>query len=218
MSQISIFLADDHPVVRSGLKLIFETQPDLFVVGEADNGRDALQQIATTNPDIVIMDISMPALNGIEATRVICASHPNTRIIVLSMHGASNFVFRALKAGARGYLLKGAANNEILAAIRAVLEDRRYLSGKLLEQFGDKALQKFNSLDMFDPLDKLSAREREVLQLVVEGQSSAEIAEQLHLSIKTVETYRHRLMHKLSITDLPTLVKFAIQHGITPLE
>lgn len=218
MTKIKLLLADDHPVVRHGLKLILETQPDFTIVGEAENGRQALAQLRQQCPDIVMMDISMPDLNGIEATRYIRDACPNTGIIILSMHSATNLVSRALQAGAKGYILKGAPNDDIILAVRTVYNNRYYVTEKILEQFSSKDMERLKTLDDYDPLDTLSSREREVLQLVVEGQSSAEIAETLYLSIKTVETYRHRLMRKLNISDIPTLVKFAIRHGVTPLE
>lgn len=218
MTKISVFLADDHPVVRDGLKHVLNTQSDLTVVGEAENGRDTLAQLDQQCPDIVIMDISMPNLNGIEATRQIHNICPDTRIIILSMHSSTKLVFRALQAGASGYLLKGSANNEIITAVRAVYVRQQYICEKILEQLPTKDIDQLKRLDLYDPLDVLSPREREVLQLVVEGKSSAEIAEQLYISVKTVETYRYRLMRKLNIDDLPTLVKFAVQHNLTSLE
>jgi RNA polymerase sigma factor (sigma-70 family) len=214
---ISIFLADDHPVVRAGLRLIIEAQPDLKVVGEVDNGWDAVQQADKQCADIVIMDIAMPQLNGVEATKQIRALCPTTEVIILSMHASAKHIFRALKAGAKGYLLKGSASNEVVEAIRTVKVGQRYLSQKISEEVRSELSR--HSLDRIeDPLDRLSSREREVLQLVVEGKSSPEIAVQLHLSVKTVETYRYRVMQKLNLTDLPSLVKFAIQHGLTSLE
>lgn len=214
---IRIFLADDHPVVRAGLRLIIEAQPDLKVVGEVDNGWDAVQQADKQCAEIVIMDIAMPQLNGVEATKQIRALCPTTEVIILSMHASAKHIFRALKAGAKGYLLKGSASNEVVEAIRTVKNGQRYLSQKISEEVRGELTR--HSLDRIeDPLDRLSSREREVLQLVVEGKSSPEIAVQLHLSVKTVETYRYRVMQKLNINDLPSLVKFAIQHGLTSLE
>ena len=214
---ISIFLADDHPVVRAGLRLIIEVQPDLKVIGEVDIGWDAVQQAEKRCADIVIMDIAMPQLNGVEATKQIRAVCPTTEVIILSMHASAKHIFRALKAGAKGYLLKGSASNEVVEAIRAVKVGQRYLSQKISEEVrGELSRQSLDRIE--DPLDRLSSREREVLQLVVEGKSSPEIANQLHLSVKTVETYRYRVMQKLNLADLPSLVKFAIQHGLTSIE
>jgi RNA polymerase sigma factor (sigma-70 family) len=216
---ITIFLADDHTVVRDGLRLILETQSDLIVVGQAANGREAVQQVLKQHPDVVIMDITMPDLNGIEATQQIHEYCPESHVIILSMHASSKHVFRALQAGAEGYLLKGSASSEVIQAVRTVHSGRRYLSQKISELLNEEVLRSLTATnEVEDPLARLSPREREVLQLVVEGRSSAEIAEMLHLSPKTVDTYRYRVMQKLNLSDLPSLVKFAIQHGLTPLE
>lgn len=217
MSITTIFLADDHPVVRSGLRLIIETQPDLKVIGEGDSGRDAVQQAQQECADIVIMDIAMPHLNGVEATKQILETCPTTGVIILSMHASAKHIFRALKAGAKGYLLKGSASNEVVDAIRTVKVGQRYLSQKISEEVRNE-LHRHELDKIEDPLERLSSREREVLQLVVEGKSSPEIAAQLYLSVKTVETYRYRVMQKLNLSDLPSLVKFAIQHGLTSLD
>jgi DNA-binding NarL/FixJ family response regulator len=213
---ITVFLADDHTVVRDGLRHLLEAQPDIKVIGDAANGREAVRQVEHLCPQIVVMDIAMPELNGIEATRKIVERCPDTQVIILSMHSTSEHIRRALKAGAHGYLLKESAGNEVVSAVRAVHANHRYLSQKL----SDRLINDYGHLaqEAESPLARLSPRELEVLQLVVEGKSNAEIAETLCLSPKTIETYRSRLMHKLGIHDLPGLVKFAIQHGLTPLE
>lgn len=214
MSRIRVFLADDHAIVRDGLRFLLEAQPDMQVVGQSDNGRDAVRQIAELKPDVAVLDVTMPELNGIEATRQIVQTSPLTQVIILSIHSTSEHVLRALQAGAAGYLLKESAGIEVALAVRAVYQRNHYLSRQLSQQ----AIQDYiEQQQMPDPLAALSAREREVLQLVVEGRSSAEIAEMLALSPKTVETYRSRLMTKLGIADLPGLVKFAVLHGLTPL-
>ena len=215
---ITIFLADDHPIVLDGLRLVIETQSDFTIVGQAENGREALQQVTKNCPDIVIMDITMPELNGIEATQQINEICPISRVIILSMHSSTNHIFRALQAGASGYLLKGAASNEVVQAIRTVCRGQPYLSQKIIDQLSGEEIRQLETYSKEDPLERLSPREREVLQLVVEGKSSSEIAELLYLSPKTIETYRYRLMQKLNLRDLPSLVKFAIQHGLTPLD
>ena len=215
---ITVFLADDHAVVRDGLRFLLEAQHDITVVGDAANGRDAVRQVAQLCPDVVIVDIAMPDLNGIEATRQIRETHPSAQVIILSMHSTTEHVFRALQAGARGYLLKESAGVEVISAVRAVHAGRRYLSEKLSDQVIDDYVRQRDAAEAESPLARLSPREREVLQLVVEGKSSAEIAGILFLSPTTIETYRSRLMQKLGISDLPGLVKFAIQHGLTPLE
>jgi DNA-binding NarL/FixJ family response regulator len=215
---ITVFLADDHAVVRDGLRFLLEAQHDIKVVGDAANGRDAVRQVAQLCPDVVIVDIAMPDLNGIEATRQIRETRPSAQVIILSMHSTTEHVFRALQAGARGYLLKESAGVEVINAVRAVHAGHRYLSEKISDQVVDDYLRQRDAVEATSPLARLSPREREVLQLVVEGKSSAEVADILFLSPNTIETYRSRLMQKLGISDLPGLVKFAIQHGLTPLE
>lgn len=215
---ITVFVADDHAVVRDGLRFLLEAQTDIKVIGDAANGRDAVHQVARLCPDVVIVDIAMPDLNGIEATRQICQVCPSAQIIILSMHSTTEHIFQALQAGARGYLLKESAGIEVVNAVRQVHAGHRYLSQKISEKVIDDYVCQRKAAEAEGPLARLSPREREILQLVVEGKSSAEIAGILSLSPKTVETYRSRLMQKLGISDLPGLVKFAIQHGLTPLE
>lgn len=215
-------------MLREGLRFLLEAQMDVQVVGEAANGREAvsdiqrLQATATLCPDIVILDIAMPEMNGIEAAVRIRELCPQVQIVILSMHSSSEHIFRALQAGARAYVLKESAGSELVEAIRTVQNGHRYLSQKIsdtvIEDYVQSARRQQSAEDAHpSPLERLTAREREILQLVVEGKSSAEIADLLYLSPKTVETYRSRLMRKLDINDLPTLVKFAIQHGVTTL-
>jgi DNA-binding NarL/FixJ family response regulator len=210
---IAVLVADDHAVLRDGLRVLLEAQPDLHVVGDAADGRSAVHLVEELRPDVAIVDIAMPGLNGIEATRQICQSCPDVKTIILSMHSTTEHVSRALQAGARGYLLKESAGMEVVSAVRAV-----YLSQKISDQVIDDYARQPEAGTPQGPLALLTEREREVLQLVVEGNTSAQIAEMLSLSPKTVDTYRSRLMRKLDIDDLPGLVKFAIQHGLTPLE
>lgn len=208
MTALRVLLADDHALLREGLRALLASSGDIEVVAEVANGREALERALALKPDVVLMDIGMPDMNGIDATALLRERLPAARVIVLSMHGDAEHVYRALEAGASGYLLKESAAAEVIAAVRAVHAGRRYLTA---------AVQQFASRHgPTSPLASLSARERQVLQLVVEGRTSAEIAALLHLSPKSVETYRSRLMHKLGVGDLPTLVKFAIQHGVTP--
>jgi DNA-binding NarL/FixJ family response regulator len=213
---ISVVLADDHTVVRDGLRALLEMQRDVRVVGGVGTGREAVRLVSQLHPDVVIMDIAMPELNGVEATRQITELYPEVRVIVLSMHSSQEHVFRALQAGAHGYLLKEAAGAEVVEAVRAVCAGHHYLSQKI----SDRVVEDYVRTRVVpeSPLATLSTREREVLQLVVEGRTSAEIAQVLSLSPKTVDTYRSRLMSKLEIDTLPELVKFAIRHGLTPLE
>jgi DNA-binding NarL/FixJ family response regulator len=215
---ITVFLADDHTVVRDGLGLLLEAQPDIAIVGDAANGRDAVRQVAQLRPDVVIMDIAMPELNGIEAARQIHELCPTVQVVILSMHSTSEHIFRAFQAGVRGYLLKESAGVEVVNAVRAVHAGQRYLSQKISNQVLDDYVHQREVVEVKSPLARLSSREREVLQLVVEGKSSAEIADILFLSSNTVDTYRSRLMRKLGVSDLPGLVRFAIQHGLTSLE
>lgn len=203
---IRILVADDHAIVREGLALILESS-GMLVVGEAGDGRDAIVLAETLRPDVVVMDIAMPELNGIDATRLIHERFPEIRVIVLSMHNTSEHVFRAMQAGARAYLLKESAGVGLVDAVRAVTRGERY--------FGEGVDAPLAAQASRSPLDSLSPREREVIQLVVEGRTSAEIAELLSLSPKSIETYRSRLMVKLGVANLPALVKFALQHGIT---
>lgn len=209
---LRVVLADDHTIVREGLAALLGQSPGIEVVGTASTGHEAVRAARTLNPDVLVTDISMPDLNGIEAARAIRERDERVAIVVLSMHSSSEHVARAFAAGANGYVLKDAASSEIVAAVRTVASGGRYLSREL----EDAATAPKTSSS--SPLASLSARERQVLQLVVEGRSSAQIALQIHLSPKTVETYRSRLMKKLGVADLPALVKFAVQHGVTALD
>jgi DNA-binding NarL/FixJ family response regulator len=215
---ITVFLADDHAIVRDGLRFLLQAQKDMLVIGEAENGRDAVRSVTRLNPDIVLMDISMAEMNGIEAAEQICKSCHGTRVVILSMHATTEHISRALKAGVSGYLLKESAGAEVVDAIRTIHAGKRYLSRKISDLLWDLHQLAGKSLDSQDLLSRLSQREREVLQLVVEGKTSTEIAKVLFLSAKTVDTYRSRLMQKLNLKDLPSLIKFAIQHGLTSLE
>lgn len=217
---ITIFLADDHRVIRDGLRSLLEAQPDLEVIGDADNGRDAVQQVTQSCPDVVILDIAMPELNGLEAARHIREVCPASQIIILSMYATSEHIFQALEIGVRGYLLKVSAGSEVVDAVRAIQAGRRYLSDEVLDRVIDSSVSRYEKEpnEAKGRLARLTPRELEILQLVVEGKSSADIAEILNLSPKTIETYRSHLMQKLEINDLPHLVKFAIQYGLTTLE
>jgi DNA-binding NarL/FixJ family response regulator len=211
---IRILIADDHGVVAEGLKHLVEAQNDMEVVALVADGREAVQHARDTQPDVVLMDLSMPELNGAEATRAILERDPKCRVIVLSMYSQREYVRRALKAGAAGYVVKRSAAKEVVEAIRAVHAGQRYLSPRV----ADVVLEDYTDERQDDPLARLSAREREVLQLLAEGRTGAQIAERLSLSQKTVETYRARLVEKLGIRDLAGLVRFAIQRGLVSLE
>jgi DNA-binding NarL/FixJ family response regulator len=215
---IQVFLAEDHRMVREGFRLLIETQPDIKVVGEAGNGRETVRQVVKLIPDVVLMDIEMPELNGIEATRQICEICPSTQAIILSMYSTSQHISRAFKAGARGFILKESAGEDVIKAIRTVHSGKIFLCNEISEVVVSQYIKDNRIGEVDDPLARLSDREREILQLLVEGKSNTKIAELLFLSPKTIETYRSHLMQKLGIGDLPTLVKFAIRHGITSIK
>jgi DNA-binding NarL/FixJ family response regulator len=215
---ITILLADDHAVVRDGLRALLHQHQDLRVIGEAATGTAAVQQALAHAPDVVVIDITMPEMNGIEAAADIRRQLPGTQVVMLSVHATSEHVFRALKAGASGYVLKESAGQEVVDAVRAVHSGRRFFS-PLVERIVESGAMgdaRGGGLGDRSPIERLSQREREVLQLVVEGWSSTEIGARLNLSPKTVETYRSRVMAKLDIHDLPGLVRFAVAHGLTP--
>ncbi|OGW33090.1 MAG: DNA-binding response regulator [Nitrospirae bacterium GWC2_42_7] len=216
---IRIFIVDDHSIVREGLCSLLDIHDNVIVVGDASDGRQAVSLIQQIMPDMVIMDIALPGLNGIEATRQICRKCPSTKVIMLSMFCTSEHIFRAFQAGASGYLLKESAGSELLKAILIVHSGKHYLS----EKIAGSVLDDYKKLSApgrqkKSPLERLSNREIEILQLVVEGKSSAEIGEVLSLSRKSVETYRSRLMHKLEVKGLPALIRFAILNGLSPIE
>jgi DNA-binding NarL/FixJ family response regulator len=210
--KIRVMLADDHQMLRDGLKALLSASVDIDVVAEVSDGHEAVRRAQELNPDVVVMDLSMPELNGIEAARQLRDRSPQSKVVILSMHSSSEHVHRALEAGAAGYLLKESAGRELEAAVRAVHAGKRFLS-PAVEALVSGARP---GAGHRSPLDSLTARERQVLQLVVEGHSSAQIARLVYLSPKSVGTYRSRLMKKLGVHDVTALVKFAIQHGITP--
>lgn len=211
--KITVLVADDHAVVRDGLRAILESDSGIGVVGFAIDGREAVREAKRLQPDVVLMDIAMPELNGIEAAAEIRDQCETVSVIILSMHATTEHVFRAMQAGVQGYLLKDSAGSEVVHAVRRVHAGERYLTRKISDALIDGYVREHQAKS---PLESLSPREREVLQLVAEGMSSSAIAERLKLSPKTVETYRSRLMQKLNLKDLPALVRFAIQHGLTP--
>ena len=214
---IRFILADDHIIFRQGLRMLIERQPDMKVVAEANNGREALDLANRLKPDVILMDVSMPDMNGIEAARRIVADVPSVKIIGLSMHSNRKFVLEMLKAGALGYLLKDCELEELLAAIRAVLEDRIYVS----EGVGDLIIRDYMNMvggRESSAFSVLSERESEVLQLLAEGKSTKEIAFALRVSVKTVEAFRHKISKKLGISSIAELTKYAIREGLTSLE
>jgi DNA-binding NarL/FixJ family response regulator len=210
---IRVMIVDDHAVVAEGLRFVVDAQADMEVVACVEDSRQAVDVALRQAPDIVLMDHAMPELNGAEATHLIRSRCPGTRVIILSMYSNQVHVMRGLQAGAMGYVVKKSAAKEVVEAIRAVHRGGRYLSKELLDMVVGQV-----SHGIDNPLMRLSSRERQVLQLLAEGSSTNQIAERLSLSHKTVETYRARLMEKLDIHDFATLIKFAIQHGVTSLE
>lgn len=214
---IKIILADDHQIVRQGLRILLEAEPDMEIIAEADNGRKVLKLVQELLPDVIIMDLSMPELNGIEATRQILSEAPAVKVIALSMHSDSLFVLNTLKSGASGYLLKDCALEELVKAIRAVVDHRTYLSPGV----SDIVIRDFMTSSQttnVSAFSVLSLREREVLLLMAEGRSTNQIAEGLCVSVKTVEAHRKQIMTKLGIHSVAELTKYAIRHGLTPLE
>jgi DNA-binding NarL/FixJ family response regulator len=214
MKKIGVLLADDHTLIRAGLRMVVEAQSDLSVVGEANNGREAVAMAAALKPDVVVMDIGMPSLNGIEAAREIRKALPDTQIVMLSMHSDEGYVLRALKAGAKAYLLKDSAEADLAQAIRAAAAGKSFFSpavGKVLLEDYMRKLQRTGAEDSYE---LLSPREREILQLVAEGKSSKEIATLLNLSVYTVETHRAHVMQKLNLRGIPELILYAVRKGI----
>jgi DNA-binding NarL/FixJ family response regulator len=214
---IRVVLADDHAVVRDGLQMLLEAGGDIQVVGHAADGLQAIRETVRLKPDVVVMDISMPNLDGIEAAQRIRQSCPDIRIVILSVHSTGEHLFRALRAGARGYLLKESAGDEVMKAVYAVNAGLHYFSPSITEAMVQDYVHLREVVSEKSPLERLSSREHEILRLLVEGRSNPEIADMLYLSVKSVETYRSRMMQKLGIRDLASLVKFAIQHGLTSL-
>lgn len=209
MKRIRILLADDHTVVRQGFKMILGAQPDMEIVGEAGNGREAIELAESLKPDLVVMDIAMPELNGIEATRRLATSVPHARVIALSMHKDSVYVREVLRAGARGYLLKESPAGDLLAAVRAVAHGESYLSPAVSNAVLDDYRR-----HVTNPVDLLSSREREVLQMLAEGKTNKEIAGILNLSVYTVDAHRGRIMEKLNLHSINELVRFAVRNGL----
>jgi len=214
---IRVLIADDHKIVREGLRSLLEKQPDMEVVAEAEDGRIALSLVQETLPNVVIMDVAMSNLNGIEATRQIMIKAPGTKVIALSMYSDRRFIMGMLNAGASGYLLKDCAFEELAEAIRTVATDRTYLSPAIVDIVVKNYIRQLEKANA-TAFSLLTPREREVLQLLAEGRTVKEIARHLSLSIKTIETYRHQIMHKVDIHSVAELTKYAIREGLTSLE
>jgi two-component system response regulator NreC len=214
MASIRILLADDHTVVRDGLRALLEKQPDMTVVGEAADGRDSVRLAEEHLPDVVVMDIAMPNMNGIEATRRILAANPRTNIVMLSMHQDESYVLRSLKAGAKGYLLKDSLRADVIEAIRTVSQGRSFLTRKVSRLLQEDYIRQMERRGLEDSYDLLTDREREVLQLVAEGKTNKEVALLLNISLTTVETHRTHILQKLGLHSVPELILYAVRKGI----
>jgi two-component system response regulator NreC len=214
MPQIRILLADDHAVVRDGLRALLDRQNDLSVIAEASDGRECVQRAEELSPDVVIMDVAMPKMNGIEATRRILADRPSTAVIVLSMHQDESYVLQSLKAGARGYLLKDSPREDVLEAIRTVAAGRSFLSRKVRGMLQEDYVQQLRSKGLDDSQDLLTDREREILQLLAEGRTNKEVANALNISSTTVETHRSHILRKLNLHSTADLILYAVRKKI----
>lgn len=212
---IRVLIADDHKVVADGLGLLLKAHGDIEVIDQVRSGREAVRRTVESQPDVVLMDSDMPDMNGIEATRLIRERCPDVRVLMLSVHADPLHIVRALRAGASGYVPKSSAGSDVVAAIRAVHAGKRYLHPTIEQEVLEQLVEPQAAED---PVERLSARERQVLQMIAEGKAVADIALALSLSARTVETYRARLMEKLDIHDVPALVKFAIRNGLTSVE
>jgi DNA-binding NarL/FixJ family response regulator len=211
---ISVLLADDHAMVRQGLRALLEVQPDITVVAEAQNGREAMELAKINKPHVIVMDFAMPGLNGLEGSKKIVKFLPNVKIIALTMHDNKEYIQRFIQAGAAGYLLKDSAFNDLIKAIRHVMESDKFYSPSLPPEVLEAYIAQHKSGNLVTPLDSLTGRQREVLQLIAEGFTNKGIAQKLSISVKTVETHRAHIMNKLNIHDQAGLTRFAIRHGI----
>jgi len=214
MRRIRILIADDHKLMRSGLRLLIEQQSDLSVIGEAGDGRETVSLSKSQRPDVVVMDISMPNLNGIEAAHQITQEHPEIGVVILSMHSDESYVLRALKAGVKGYLLKDSAESDLILAVRAVAGGKSFFSPAVSKVLLDDYMRKLKRSGAEDAYDLLTPREREILQLVAEGKSNKDVANLLNLSVYTVETHRSNMMQKLRLKSVPELTLYAVRKGL----
>jgi DNA-binding NarL/FixJ family response regulator len=214
MRKLRVLLADDHNLIRAGLRLVVAQQPDFVVAGEAENGRQAVAMAESLAPDVVVMDVGMPDLNGIEACRQVREKHPETQVVMLSMHSDEGYILRALKAGARAYLLKDSAEADLARAIRAAGEGKSFFSPAVAKVLLEDYMRKLERTGAEDSYELLSPREREVLQMVAEGKSSKDVANSLNLSVYTVETHRAKIMQKLNLKSVPELILYAVRKGI----
>lgn len=214
MPPIRILLADDHSILREGLRMLLERQNEFAVVGDASNGREAVEMAETCDPDVVIMDLAMPGMNGIEATRRITARNPRTAVVILSMHADESYILRSLKAGARAYLLKDSLKTDLMDAVRAAVRGKSFFSPKVSQVLKEDYVNELEAKGTEDTWDLLTDREREVLQLVAEGKTNKEIALVLNISTYTIDTHRGHILQKLNLHSAPELILYAVRKGI----
>ena len=211
---VRVLLAEDHTIVRKGLRSLLDSEAGIEVIGEAEDGREAIEKVGQLHPDVVLMDITMPGLNGLEATRQIKKRFPEVKVVILTMHATEEYVFQILRAGASGYVVKQAAPTELLSAIHAACRGESFLSPAISRTVIEEYIRQAEAMAGEDSYDQLTPREREVLQLIAEGHSNREVAELLHISVKTVETHRAHLMNKLDIHSTAELTQYAIRKGV----
>lgn len=214
MKKLRILLADDHIVMRTGLRALLERQPNLEVVGESENGREAIELVSSLRPDVVVMDVGMPVLNGIEATKTIVTQHPTVAVVILSMYVDESYIMRALKAGARGYLLKDSAPADLISAIQAVSQNKSFFSPNVSRILAEDYVRVLKQKGAVDSYDLLTSREREILQLIAEGKANKEVATALNISPYTVETHRSHILEKLNLHNPAELILYAVRKGI----
>lgn len=217
MKKIKLLVADDHKIFRQGIKMLLEEESDLQVVGEASDGREAVKKATELKPDVILMDIAMANLNGLEATRQIKKQLPSAKVIMVTMHKNEEYVLQSFQAGASGFILKEGAVEELVSAIRSINSGKSFLSPSISKTLIDAYMRKMETGKTETPFDLLTDREREVLQLIAEGYTNREVAKSLFISVKTVEAHRAHIMQKLNIHDIAKLVKYAIQKGLVDL-
>jgi two-component system, NarL family, response regulator NreC len=214
MKQLRVMLADDHAILRAGLKLVIEREPDMVVVAEAVDGRQAVDLAPGADADVLVMDVAMPGLNGIEAARQILVKEPELAVVILSMHNDESYVLRSLRAGAKGYLLKESAETDVILAIRSVAQGKSFFSPKVTKLLQEEYVQRLQQEGKDDSYDALTPREREILQMIAEGQANKDVANKLNLSLYTVETHRGNILQKLGLRSAAEVVLYAVRKGI----
>jgi two-component system response regulator NreC len=212
--QIHILLADDHTIIRSGLRLLLDQQPDFKVIAEASEGREAVELVSQHHPDVAVIDIGMPQLNGIEATQQIVSKESQTKVVILSMHSDEGYVLRALKAGARAYILKNSAEADLIRAVRTVADGKSFFSPTISKLLLEDYVRQIRDKHVEDSYDLLTPREREILQLIAEGRTNKEVANLLELSVYTVDAHRGNILQKLNLHGVPELILYAVRKGI----